>query len=93
MSGNLSEDYKKRIKELEERAYMGDTLSKRILRFVTLYFRTSSLFLLMSCQFAVNNMDDNCKRVMAGYEDETLTSTLRRPAREPSWSGCYSRQG
>jgi hypothetical protein len=79
MSGNISEECKKKIRELEDRVIWAiHTISDSP-------FRNSILpdivtFLAVSCQYAGQNMDDNCKRLMSEYENEILSLNIKPPS-------------
>jgi hypothetical protein len=83
MNGSISDECKKKLKDLEEKLVWSIQIAKDS------PFRHSILpdvltFLAVSCRFAGQNMDEPCKKIMSGYEDDILNLNIRAAAEKAS---------
>jgi hypothetical protein len=76
---SLSDECKQKIKELEEKLTWSIKLAKDSNFPHTIYPDIIS-FLSFSCRYISEKMDETCKKVMLGYEDEILNLNIQRPS-------------
>ena len=71
MSDNLSEECKKRLKEFEKEIIWSLKMIKSS-DYKHLLFQEIIAFLSLSCRFLADEMDELCKQLMSGYEDDII---------------------